>query len=160
MTNQTPKSRYRGLWLLPMAALLMLAACTSTSGAGESEEDIGPPVSLSMAIEMPGETYVQPPFVVSGWALDEAAEGDPGINKVQILDHGCEGDVIGVAEFGATRSDIGLRYGDQAEDSGWQFEVTRIHTGERTLAVRVFADGSAEYDACETLPIIVEETLN
>ena len=131
MTNQTAKSRYWGLWLLPMVALLMLAACTSTSGADESDDDIGPPVSLSMAIEIPSETYVQPPFVVSGWALDEAAEGDPGISKVQVLDRGCEGDVIGVAEYGAIRNDIGLRYGDQVEDSGWQFEVTRIHTGER-----------------------------
>ena len=138
----------------------MIAACTPTSGAGQNDGDASAAASPVMAIEIPSETNVQLPFIVSGWALDEAAEDDPGISKVQILDHGCEGDVIGVAEYGATRHDIGLRYGDQFEDSGWQFEVARMHTGERTLAVRVFADGSATFDACETLPVTITETAN
>lgn len=80
-----------------------------------------------------------------------------GIQRIQVLDGGCEGAVLGAPEHGRLRTDIAEMYGDQFRDSGWDFEVTRLHTGERILAVRVFAQGSNTYDACQALPVTIEE---
>jgi hypothetical protein len=146
---------------MPVAAAALaglVAACATPSGAGD-EENLATraPVDALVNVERPLRENVELPFTVSGWALDRESVDGAGIRRVQVMEGGCEGAVLGAAQFGLTREDIAGEYGDQFGETGWLFEVTRLREGDHTLAVRIFADGSADYDACETFPVTVED---
>lgn len=124
------------------------------SGGAEPGEAIEPePV---VAVELPLGDRVQLPFTISGWAVDTAAEEDAGIDVVRILDEGCEGVIIGVAEYGLERPDIQTRHGEQFLYSGWQFAVERLRPGDHTLAVRAASAGGDGYSDCQILQVTVE----
>ncbi|MFQ5879751.1 MAG: hypothetical protein ACE5IZ_06235 [Dehalococcoidia bacterium] len=109
-----------------------------------------------MGIETPAQEQVSLPFIVSGWAVDLAALESTGIDVVQIVDAGCEGHVIGIAEYGVKRSDIARKYGEQFLYSGWQFEVERLRLGEHTLAVRAKSSMADDFNQCQAIQITVE----
>ncbi len=147
-------NRYRWLSrLAPLLALGLLAAACTASSAREPEQ---PPVpDPHLGIELPLDQNVKLPFVVSGWAVNLAAPNGTGVEWVQVLDGGCEGAVIGIAEYGIARPDIQQNYGEQFLHSGWEFEVAALHYGDRILAVRSQSTGASHYDGCQAMPITV-----
>lgn len=145
-------------WSVALLSIGLLTACADLSDAvdGESQRG-GLPAHVAMSIETPEGGSLDLPFSISGWAFDETALQGTGVQRVQVLDGGCEGAVLGAAEYGLSRPDISETYGNRFHYSGWVFEATRLHAGERILAVRVFAQGTDTYDACEVLPVTIEE---
>jgi hypothetical protein len=148
------RSRHSYIYgVLVLVALAVVAAACSRDTSAEMEVIALP--EPAMGIERPQELEIQLPFVISGWAIDRAAIAGSGIDLVQVLDGGCEGAVIGAAEYGLERPDIAERDGEQFRYSGWKFEVARLHPGERILAVRTQSHGAESYNQCEALPITV-----
>ena len=149
--------RTRRVWALGaliLVAALAVTGCAKSGGAGSEDDPIEP--ELAMGIERPLDDQVTPPFTVSGWAIDRAAQEGSGVRVVQIVDEGCEGAVIGVAEYGLKRADIGSRFGQQFLHSGWQFEVSRLRPGDHTLAVRIGGAEVENYNQCQAIQITVE----
>jgi hypothetical protein len=154
--------------LISLFALIVLAGVLLTIGFEDSDsvttevlsETAEPLVQdepeLAIGIELPLEEEVRVPFVVSGWALDLSALESAGIDVVQIMDEGCEGVVIGIAELGLERSDIEDRYGWQFLYSGWQYEVTGLRKGDHTLAVRAKSPMADEYRQCQVVQLTVQ----
>lgn len=139
-----------------LALTAVLAGCSTSGGATNEEAEPSAEPEIEMGIELPGAETVEVPFVVSGWAVDLAAVSDTGIDVVQILDEGCEGVVIGIAEYGLERDDIESRYAEHFLYSGWEFEVSNLRTGDHTLAARSRGTGSEDYDACQAIQLTVE----
>ncbi len=146
-------------YLIAFMALLGLAltACTGDSNSEPEPTTSLPPPEVLMGLDSPEGGEVELPLVVSGWALNKASLTDTGVNRVQVLDGGCDGAVVGIAEYGLEREDIAEAHGEQFVNTGWQFEIAKMHSGDRILAARVFADGSDIYDACLTAPITIPE---
>ena len=138
--------------LLILLAGLVAAACSSSGGASS-----GMASRPAMGIEKPGGSSVSLPVAISGWAIDRAATGETGVDLVQILDDGCDGTVIGIAEYGIERTDIGQEYGAQYVNSGFQFNLIRLETGPHTLAVRSRSTVTEDFSYCETLFVTVGE---
>jgi len=135
-----------------MAASFLLAGCTSQVGSSGNSAQSQP----AMNIELPNQEAVKIPFTVSGWAVDLSSIASAGIEAVQVLDGGCEGIVIGIAEYGLERPDIESSYGVQFRYSGWQFEVTRLRPGDHSLAVRTKSSGLDDYNQCQVIPLKVD----
>ncbi len=107
-----------------------------------------------LAIEDPSERSVLLPFRIGGWGLDLAAAAGPGIERVEVLDGGCEGEPLGRAEHGITRGDVAERYGHQFGQSGWQFVVERLSAGEHVLGVQLYSTVD-DASTCQTITVSV-----
>ena len=146
-------------YLVAFIALLGLAltACTGDSNAEPELTTSPPPPDVLMGLDSPEGGEVELPLAVSGWALNKASLTGTGVERVQVLDGGCDGAVVGIAEYGLEREDIAETHGEWFVNTGWQFEIEKMHSGDRILAARVFADGSDIYDACVTAPVTIPE---
>jgi hypothetical protein len=140
----------RGVVLVPFVLLLasVAAACGGGSGAGTAEPQpvlkIGDPTSASLLL----------PFRIAGWGLDLGSSSGPGVERIEVLDGGCDGDLLGLATHGISRPDVAARYGDRFAESGWELVLERLNVGEHVRGVRL---KSALRDAsvCETIGVSV-----
>jgi len=122
---------------------------------GSEERTVGTAESqpiLSLELPPPGEVLL--PFRVSGWAIDRGATWGPGVERIEVLDGGCDGVVLGEAEFGLERQDVAGQYGERFAESGWQFVVDRLSVGDHLLGVRLVSELSPE-PVCNTVAISV-----
>lgn len=142
-----------GALALLLVGLLLAMGCTRSGGPSSEPQGQSEP---AMSIETPAAAQVSQPFLISGWAIDRAALTDAGISVVQIMDAGCEGTVIGIAEYGIERTDVAAKHGQQFLYSGWQFEVERLRPGPHTLAVRAKSSVVGDYNQCQAIQITVE----
>ncbi len=138
---------------LAIASLSLLIACTTRASSSDSPP---PEPRPAMSIELPQEERVLLPFAISGWAIDQASREDSGIERIEVLDGGCEGTILGTAELGFERPDIADEYGLQFLKSGWQFQVRSVLPGSHLLAVRTFSPYSDAYIQCQSLTVTVE----
>lgn len=148
----------RGRWYALFAAAIVLlevatTACVKSRGASSEDAPVPEP---QMSIELPHGETVSVPFVVAGWALDLSSTDYSGIDVVQVMDEGCEGVVIGIAEYGLQRPDIARKFGEQFRYSGWELQVERLRYGEHTLAVRVETSGADDYVQCQAVQITIQ----
>jgi hypothetical protein len=86
---------------------------------------------------------------VRGWALDAAAEDGSGVDSVQLL---VDGQVVGDANYGQPRPDVGDVFGPRFEPSGWvaQLDVSQLPVGAHRLEARAhstFSDVVSTYAA-------------
>ena len=107
-----------------------------------------------LTIELPAEPSVLLPFRIGGWGIDLAAQLGSGIERVDILDGGCEGTLLGQARYGLTRGDLAERYGDQFGKSGWELDVKQLGVGEHVLGVRLYS-AAGGVSVCQTLTVSV-----
>jgi hypothetical protein len=142
---------------LPLAFVLLALAVIATACAWRGEASMNRPTESqpAMSIEVPSPGQVQLPFLIAGWAVDLGALKGTGIDRVEILEGGCEGTVIGIATNGIERSDVAETYGSQFAHSGWQFEVKLLRSGDYTLAVRTKSSGVDEYSQCQAIQVTV-----
>ena len=141
-----------GFLALVTATMAIVAAISASSA--NTVANAASVIPAQVVVELPGKDTVRLPFVISGWAVGET-DTKGGTGRIQVLDGGCEGAVIGIAEYGLERPDIASVYGEQALHSGWAFDVDRLHLGERTLAVRTQGAGGQGYTACQSIPLTV-----
>ena len=72
---------------------------------------------------------------VRGWALDEVASDDSGIDRVELF---LDGRAADEARYGLQRPDIGDAYGARFQRSGWmgQVDLTNVPAGQHALEAR------------------------
>jgi FG-GAP repeat protein len=94
-----------------------------------------------MALDVPvNGTTPTPPFTVSGWAIDRAAAVGSGVDAVHIYAYPASGGApigLGIASYGAARSDIAAAFGSQFLNSGFSLTVASLQPG--TYDIRAFA---------------------
>jgi hypothetical protein len=138
------------LWVALTATLTVAAACggsdTRVTGSQESQP------TLSLEAPVAGELLL--PFQVAGWAIDRGATSGPGVERVEVLDGGCGGRLLGEAELGIERPDVAAQYGERFTDSGWQFLVDELSVGRHELGVRLITELSAT-PVCQTVVVSI-----
>ena len=137
-----------------VAVLWAAFAATAACGGGQDPtvgKEESQPV-LSLEVPAPGEVLL--PFRVSGWAIDRGSTSGPGVERIEVLDGGCNGELLGEAELALKRDDVGAQYGERFTMSGWQFVVDQLSVGEHVLGVRLFSELGGG-PACETVAISV-----
>jgi hypothetical protein len=142
---------------LPLALVLLALAILATACAWRGEASVNEPAESrpAMSIEVPSPGPVILPFRIAGWAVDLGALQGTGVDRVEVLEGGCEGTVIGIATNGIDRPDVAETYGPQFALSGWQFEVKLLRPGDYTLAVRTKSSGADNYNQCQAIQVTV-----
>ena len=112
------------------------------------------PSKLTLSIESPVNRSVLLPVRIGGWAVDLGADTGTGVDHVNILDGGCNGELLGRAEYGIVRGDVAERYGHQFGESGWELILDTLTKGVHTLGVRLFS-GATKTTTCETIEVSV-----
>jgi hypothetical protein len=143
---------------LPLVFVLLALAVLATACAWRGEASVNQPTESrpAMSIEVPSPGQVTLPFLIAGWAVDLGALDGTGVDRVEVLEGGCEGAVIGIATNGIDRPDVAETYGPQFAHSGWQFEVKLLRPGDYTLAVRTKSSGTDNYNQCQAIQVTVE----
>ena len=158
-TTGVDRSKLRASLQLLLLAFVLLAVGALASGCIKSgEASVSEPGDSrpAMAIEIPSPGDVMLPFRIAGWAVDLSAEKGTGVDRVEILDDGCEGTVIGIATYGIHRSDVGATFGSPFAPSGWQFLVETLSPGRYALGVRARSTVTAEFNQCQSLSVNVK----
>lgn len=133
-------------------AVRLHSAVTAASACETVEVTIPPHPLLSLEAPRPGSVLL--PFRVAGWAVDLAAASGSGVERVEVLDGGCEGVLLGQAEHGIIRGDVAVRYGHQFREAGWELLVGRLSVGEHVLGVQLHST-LGDASVCQTLTVSV-----
>jgi hypothetical protein len=153
----------RSGWQLTVQALsageheLGVLVRSATGNATVCEEVsvlVSPTPLLSIDEPVPADTLLLP-FPVAGWAADLASPSGPGVERIEVLDGGCQGRLLGEAEYGLERGDVSLEYGHQFGRSGWRFVASSLASGEHELGVRLVA-ANPDASTCATVPVLVQ----
>jgi hypothetical protein len=116
-----------------------------------------------MAIDGPanGSSRTRP-FAISGWAIDLAAGAGPGVDAVHVYAFqvgSTTPQLVGVATFGATRTDVGAAFGgSQFNNSGFSLTVNpaMLAAGTYDLAVYAHSTVSGGFDNLQVVRVIVQ----
>jgi hypothetical protein len=140
----------RGVVLLPFVLLLVsaAAACGGESGALTAEPQ---PV---LKIEDPTSASLLLPFRIAGWGLDLGSPSGPGVERIEVMDGGCDGELLGLAIHGISRPDVAARYGDRFAESGWELILERLSVGEHVLGVRL-KSALGDASVCEAITVSI-----
>jgi len=97
-----------------------------------------------IALGAPGpDATVQQPFLVAGWAIDQAAAQGPGVDAVHVYAYPADASgaitgaprFLGVAAMGGSRPDVGAIYGEQFTNSGFGLWASELPSGFYRLVV-------------------------
>ena len=138
---------------LVISALVLMAAACLGSGASPPQAQGSMP-RMNLEAPQPGAYLL--PIGIFGWAIDLAAERGSGIDLVEVLDGGCGGIVLGVAQHGVERPDIAREYGEQFLRSGWQFQLDSVLPGDHVIGARARTVVTGEFNQCDSVVITVE----
>lgn len=123
--------------LLAEAAFMQRAAryrVTVTALGQIHTERITPlTVPAATAEEPSSGATVQGTISVSGWAINAASWDGPGVDQVEIRSGG---QLLGTANYGQSRPDVGAAYGDpRFNNSGYsyQLDTTRLTNGSHVI---------------------------
>ena len=74
-------------------------------------------------------------FSLSGWAADLDSASGTGVDAVHVWAYPSSGAqrFLGVATYGASRTDVGASYGSRFTNSGWSFSASGLPAGTWTL---------------------------
>ncbi|MCH7998796.1 MAG: hypothetical protein IIA91_04860 [Chloroflexi bacterium] len=102
---------------------------------------VAPPMSLDTPA---GGSTVQQPFLVAGWAIDQAAASGTGVDAVHVYAYPADASgaptgaapvFLGAAPYGAPRPDVGAVHGEQFTNSGYGLDVSSLAGGSYRLVV-------------------------
>jgi len=97
---------------------------------------------------------------VSGWALNEAALVDSGVDAVHVYaTDGGTLQFVGVATYGAPRNDVAALYGAQFTSSGFALDAVALTPGVHTLVAYAHNSVSGIFDAIASATITVAPPL-
>jgi hypothetical protein len=103
------------------------------------------------------------PFMASGWALDHAATSGTGIDQVLIYatrsdNPAAQSFLVGTANYGQPRSDVGAIYGSQFTNSGYSVLIERVPAGSYHLTAMAHHAATNTMTAVVTHDITVRNT--
>jgi hypothetical protein len=103
------------------------------------------PTRVAMALDTPATgSTVRQPFLVAGWAIDQAAESGTGVDAVHVYAYpanasgvptGKKPVFLGAASRGGSRGDVAAVYGEQFTNSGYALSATGLGGGSYRLVV-------------------------
>ena len=128
-TRISPRPPRKRSFLGPLALALVVIALV-VAGAYYSLRTRSVPAG---AIDEPSEgALLTDRTAVSGWAIDQNARGNTGVDGVQIF---VDGAYVGDAYYGIGRPDLGRAFGLQFSASGWSMwlEPGQLSSGPHTL---------------------------
>ncbi|HEY3062694.1 MAG TPA: Ig-like domain-containing protein [Chloroflexota bacterium] len=99
------------------------------------------------SLDAPAEgARVRGPTTVRGWALDEAVADGPGVERVQLY---VDDVLVGMADYGQQRPELGSAYGPRFVGAGWSAEVDfgALAPGEHRLEARARSSATGEETA-------------
>ena len=148
--------RARVVWttlavLMSTSVVMMTAACSAESKTAKVGAEESQP---KLSVEVPTEKSLLLPFRVAGWAIDRGSAAGAGVEQVDVLDGGCQGQLVGVASYGIERPDVAASYGARFTNSGWQFIIEKLAVGDHNIGIRMLSSLSRQR-TCETLTLTV-----
>lgn len=133
--------------------LVCLAVLSGACGQRSAPRRIESKPKLSIEVPAASDSLLLP-FRIAGWSIDLGADSGTGVERVEIRDGGCDGQLVGVAEYGFSRPDVAQLYGDTFKNSGWQLLITRLGNGSHVLGVRMYSALNGD-GPCDTLDVSV-----
>ncbi|MCH8000012.1 MAG: N-acetylmuramoyl-L-alanine amidase, partial [Chloroflexi bacterium] len=103
------------------------------------------PVAIAMSLDAPAEgSTVRQPFLVAGWAIDQAVTSGTGVDAVHVYAYptdasgtptGAAPAFLGAASLGESRGDVAAVFGEQFTNSGYALSATGLGGGFYRLVV-------------------------
>ena len=120
--------------------IVVYARSTVTGGWSDAHRVVLVPRGDAMSLDVAG---VRQPFLVSGWAIDQAAASGTGVDAVHVWVYPSNASgvptgapvFLGAAAYGGSRPDVGALYGEQFRDSGYGLSVTGLAGGFHHMVV-------------------------
>ena len=97
-------------------------------------------VAQSIEAPSPGSLLVQPSYL-SGWAFDWRGTADSGIDAIHVYATGPIGTAVllGAAQLGIPRPDLGAAYGPARANAGYQFLLNGLPPGSYQLGTMIYS---------------------
>jgi hypothetical protein len=157
--------------LAPGAYFLTAYAHSTATGTFNNAKGVMATVlnAPRMAIDVPawGSTVARR-FTVSGWAIDLAAGSGPGVDAIHVYAFpvgSSAAQLVGVATYGVTRTDVGAAYGgSQFNQSGFNLTINpatpgpndrALGPGTYDLAIYAHSRVSGAFDNAQVVRVIV-----
>ena len=112
-----------------------------------------------MALENPpANSTQQQPFLTTGWALDFGAAVGPGVDMIHVwatrVSDGTQ-TFLGMASYGAARSDVAALFGSSFSASGYSLSVTGLTPGTYDLSVFARSTVTGTFNQVQTVRVNV-----
>jgi WD40 repeat protein len=111
-----------------------------------------------VAIDSPAPGTTASPFVVAGWAIDQAAASGTGIDLVHVWAFPVEGGAplfAGAAEYGGARRDIGALFGERFAAAGYSLHVNSLPSGSYDLVVYPRSTVTGDFRGAKVVRVVV-----
>jgi hypothetical protein len=139
-------------------------AHNSTSGTFDATQVVTVTVvsSARMSVDTP-ETggIVGSNFIVAGWAIDAAAPTGTGVDALHVWAFPTNGSAavfLGVANYGASRPDVGAVFGSRFTPSGFNLQVTNLAPGTYDIVVYAHSTVGGKFDNSSGFLITVQQS--
>jgi subtilisin family serine protease len=118
------------------------------------------PGDPAMAIDAPASnTAPAQPFQVAGWAIDRDAPTGPGVDAIHVWAFptapGAGPIFLGVANYGASRPDVGAVFGTRFTSSGYDLSVSNLPPGTYQIAVYAHSGVTDTFNQSHAVTITV-----
>ena len=103
--------------------------------------------------------HVTGPLTVSGWALDQQATRNSGVDGVDVWafpDGAADAIFVGAAFYGQERPDVAAQFGAQFRFSGFHVVTSHLWAGRYTLVAYPHYAGTSRYGAPAAVPMQVD----
>jgi hypothetical protein len=112
-----------------------------------------------MAVDTPvsGASLTQP-FNIGGWAIDRGAPSGTGVSAVHVWAFpvsGAPSIFVGVASYGAVRSDIGSLFGPNFTNSGFNLGVSGLPKGTYDLSISAYSTVTGSFNQARAVRITI-----
>ena len=111
-----------------------------------------------LIIDTPGAGLIRLPTMLTGWALDAAADGGTGVETVHVWAFNEQGNAqfVGVATYGIARPGVAAAFGKPAfTNSGFSLSLEHLAPGRYNLAICALRTGQSNFDLIRLLPVEV-----
>lgn len=146
------------MWSMPRVRTALLAVALPFLAATAWAQPGPDPVLLVVDAPVAGAT-VRVPFLLSGWALDQTALTDSGIDVIHLWAYPVPGGAsvfLGTASLGGSRPDVAAAYGAQYRLSGFSASITAdLPPGDYNIAVFPHRTSTQHFVAATIVPITV-----
>ena len=96
-------------------------------------------------------------LTVSGWAIDQGAPTGTGVDRVHVWafpSGGGAGVLLGAADYGQSRPDVGSIFGSRFTNSGYRLQVT-VAPGNYTIIAYMHSTVTGTFNICRIVRVTV-----
>jgi glucose/arabinose dehydrogenase len=148
--------------LRPGQYQLAVYAHSAVSGVFDNVSTITVDVrsSVQMFVDIPtAGSVLTRPFQVSGWALDQSAVSDTGVDAIHIWAFPTTGRApvfVGAAAYGGSRPDVGAAFGTQFTNSAFNVSVSGLSPGVYDLVVYARSSVTGSFSDARVVRVTVK----